>query len=116
MRYTGRRRSAPDPFFPSDQPAWLVVRDQRNFIVESVELAARCDLRAALTAARDVRVAQGWVADSIGGPCAFFFASRASTRVLIAIERRLPTKSRIRALRTLAFFKQYVEAHEKGNR
>jgi hypothetical protein len=46
-------------------------------------------LEAVLTAARDTRIAAGWVAEDIGSVWSYFFASRAAERVLVGIERLL---------------------------
>jgi hypothetical protein len=81
------RRSAPDPLAPIDAPAWLVVRDMCGRLLEVTELPPRADQRAILVAAREARIADGWVADEIGPHCAHFFASRAGERIVVGIER-----------------------------
>ena len=90
MRHTSRKRSSPDPLAPVNAPSWLVVRDRVGCVLESAELPARADLRAVLTAARDARIADGWLAEDIGPVCSFFFASRDGRRVLVGIERIPP--------------------------
>ncbi len=87
MRHTSRHRSAPNPLAPRNAPTWLVVRDRIGGVIESTELAAGEDLRARLSAARDAKLAAGWMAEDIGPRCAFFFASYGEERVLVAIER-----------------------------
>jgi hypothetical protein len=90
MRHTSRKRSSPDPLARAGAPTWLVVRNAVNAVLESTELVPETDLRAALTAARDARIAAGWLADEIGPACGFFFASRGSERVLVTVERKDP--------------------------
>ena len=51
------------------------------------ELPPRADQRAALVAEREARIAAGWRVTEIGPQCAFFFASRAGERIIVAIER-----------------------------
>jgi hypothetical protein len=90
MRHTSRKRSLPDPLAPVGAPTWIVVRDAVNTVIESTELAPETDLRVALTAAREARIAAGWTADDIGPACGFFFASRDGARVRVGIERAQP--------------------------
>jgi len=71
-------------------PTWIVSRNRAGFVLENAEIAPGTDLRAALTAAHDARVAAGWTADEIGPSCAFFFAARDGVRLMIAIERQPP--------------------------
>ena len=81
------RRAVPDPLAPIDAPTWLAVRDECSRLLELTELPPRTDQRAALVAARDARIVDGWQAGDIGPQCAFFFASRAGERVMVCIER-----------------------------
>lgn len=81
------RRAAPDPLASIDAPTWLVVRDSWSQLLEVTELPALADQRAILTAARATRIAEGWQADEVGPQCAFFFATRAGERIMVAIER-----------------------------
>lgn len=85
-----RRRSEPDPLFVTDKPTWLVTRNAVNQVLESVKLAPRADLRAILNAAREARIAEGWVADTIGRRCSFFFCTRGGIRLEVGIFRRDP--------------------------
>jgi hypothetical protein len=70
--------------------ALLVVRDRMSIVIEQPELAPTTHLRAALTAARNARIAAGWEAEDIGPRCAFFFASRDGECVLVGVERIPP--------------------------
>jgi hypothetical protein len=81
------RRSAPDPLASIDAPTWLVVRDMSGQLLEHNELPPRADQRAALVAARQARIADGWRADEIGSRCSQFFATRAGERMVVGIER-----------------------------
>lgn len=81
------RRSAPDPLAPIDAPTWLVVRDMCSQLLERNELPPLADQRAALVAAREARIVDGWLAEEIGPHCAHFFATRAGERIMTAIER-----------------------------
>ena len=72
MRHTSRKRSSPDPLASVGASTWLVVRGTVNAMIESTELAPETDLRAVLTAARDARIAAGWLADDIGPAWGFF--------------------------------------------
>ena len=81
------RRSAPDPLAPIDAPAWLVVRDMCGQLLAIAELPPRVNQRAALVAAREARIADGWQADEIGPRCAQFFAVRDGERIVVGIER-----------------------------
>lgn len=81
------RRSAPDPLAPLDAPTWLVVRDMCGQLLERVELPPRADQRAALVAAREARIADGWQTDEIGPRCSQFFTTRAGERIVVGIER-----------------------------
>jgi hypothetical protein len=96
MRHTSRKRSLPDPLAPVGAPIWLVVRDAVNTVIESTELAPETDLRVALTAAREARIAAGWTADDIGPACGFFFASRDGARVRVAVESTAPRSPLLR--------------------
>ena len=87
VRHGTRKRAAPDPLKIVNAVTWLVVRDALSRIIESTELAPLTELHAVLTVARDARIADGWTAEDIGPRCAFFFASRDGTRVLVGIER-----------------------------
>jgi hypothetical protein len=90
MRHTSRKRSSLAPLASIDAPAWLVVRDGINAVLESTELGPGTDLRGVLTAARDAQIAAGWLADDIGPACGFFFAGRNGARVRIGVERAPP--------------------------
>lgn len=81
------RRSAPDALAPIDAPTWLVARDMCGLLLERHELPPRADQRAALVAAREARIADGWRVDEIGPRCAQFFAVRAGERIMVGIER-----------------------------
>lgn len=81
------RRSTPDPLATSDAPTWLVVRDMCGQLLERAELPPREDQRAALFAAREARIADGWRADAIGPRSAHFFAMRSGERIVVGIER-----------------------------
>lgn len=85
-----RKRKLPEPFQPTSEPTWLVVRNQLSQVVESTALAPYTDLRAVLTAARQDRIAAGWAAEEIGQCCRFFFCTRESERLLVSIEARRP--------------------------
>jgi len=56
-------------------------------LLELTELPSGADQRAALVAAREARIADGWQADEIGPRCAQFFATRGGERVVVGIER-----------------------------
>ena len=90
MRHTSRKRSRYDPLRPLNEPTWLVVRSQTGFVLDSHKLAPGADLRAILMAARDTRIARGWMADDIGVCCSFFFSRLGSERVITGIERIPP--------------------------
>jgi hypothetical protein len=90
MRHTSRKRSSHDPLAKVNAPTWLVVRDRVNAVLSSAELAPGTDLRAALMAAREARIDEGWAAEDIGPACGFFFASREATRVRVGVEHTLP--------------------------
>jgi len=81
------RRSAPDPLAPIDASTWLAVRNMYSQLLELTELPPHADQRAALVAAREARIADGWQADEIGPRCAQFFAGRAGERIVVGIER-----------------------------
>lgn len=81
------RRSAPDPLAPIDDPTWLVVRDMCGQLLERTDLAPRTDQRAILAAAREARIAHGWLADEVGPRCSQFFATRGGERVVVGVER-----------------------------
>jgi len=68
----------------------LVVRDRLSQVVTSTPLEPYADLRAALTAAREARIAQGWECEDIGPCVAFFFCTREGVRHLVNIEARTP--------------------------
>lgn len=82
-----RRRAAVDPLAPINSPVWLVTRDMCGQLLEVTELLPLEDLRAALTAARNARAADGWQVDEIGVRCSQFFALRAGERIMVGIER-----------------------------
>jgi hypothetical protein len=84
------RRNRSDPLQALSQPTWLVVRNKHRQALEALELAAGADLRAILRAARNERIASGWVCDDIGQSCGFFFAVRAGERICVSIERYDP--------------------------
>ena len=54
------------------------------------ELEPHADLKAALTAARNARIAQQWECEAMGASAAFFFCTRAGVRYLVSIEARCP--------------------------
>jgi hypothetical protein len=80
------RRSAPDPLAPIDAPTWLAVRNMYSQLLELTELPPGADQRAALVAAREARIADGWQVDEIGPRCSQFFAARAGERIVVGIE------------------------------
>ena len=85
-----RRRSRPEPLKPRSEATWLVVRNRLSQVVESTPLEPYADLRAVLTAAREARIAEGWVCEDIGSCVAFFFCTREGVRHLVNIEARTP--------------------------
>jgi hypothetical protein len=85
-----RRRNPPEPFKPRCEPTWVVVRDRLSRVVEVAPLEPCADLKAALTAARCARIADGWDCEAIGRSAAFFFCTRAGVRHLVSIEARTP--------------------------
>lgn len=80
------RRSQNDPLKPVDRLRWLVTRNALRQPVSAVELAAGTDLRAVLTAARDVRVADGWITEVGRLKWAIFFCARDGVRLEVGIE------------------------------
>jgi hypothetical protein len=90
MRHATRRRSESDALNPTREPTWLVVRDEFRTVLESRALAPMADLRAALEAVREARIADGWDADAIGRRTAFFFCKREGKRLFTCVERRDP--------------------------
>jgi len=84
-----RRKTLPEALQPTNAPTWLVVRDSLNHLVESTQLAPGTDVRAALVAIRDKRIADGWSADEIGR-VSFFFCTKDSERQMVGIEYRQP--------------------------
>jgi hypothetical protein len=64
-------------------------------LVQHACLLLAVQLRAALTAAREARIAAGWLAEDIVPAFRFFFASRDGNRVRVAIER-MPPRNRLR--------------------
>jgi hypothetical protein len=93
MRHTGRRRTFVDPLLPP-APTWLVARDPTGRILEQRELAPGTDPKPVLTAAREVRIADGWTVGPMDPASSGFFCSRAGERVYVGIERvepQLPT-------------------------
>jgi hypothetical protein len=60
-----------------------VVRDRLSQVVESTPLEPDADLRGALTAAREARIAEGWACEEIGPCVAFFFCSRTGVREMV---------------------------------
>jgi hypothetical protein len=85
-----RKRNAPEPFKPRREPTWVVVRDRLSRVVQSAPLEPYADLKAALTAARSARIADGWNCEAIGRSAAFFFCTREGVRHLVSIEARTP--------------------------
>ncbi len=85
-----RRRSRPEPLKPRSEATWLVVRDRLSRVVTSTPLEPYADLRAALTAAREARIAEGWECEDIGSGVAFFFCTRGGVREMVSIEVRCP--------------------------
>jgi hypothetical protein len=79
-------RGVQDALNAVSEPRWLVVRDRLSHVVTWQALAPKADLRAAMSAERDRRVADGWHAEPIPRHCAFFFCDRAEERVCVAIE------------------------------
>ena len=67
-----------------------MVRDRLSQVVESTPLEPYADLRAALTAAREARMADGWECEDIGSCVAFFFCRRGGVREMVSIERCPP--------------------------
>jgi hypothetical protein len=65
-----RKRNPPEPFKPRRYPTWSVARDALSQVVPSTPLEPYGDLRAALMAARDARIADGWDCESVGRPWA----------------------------------------------
>ena len=59
-------------------------------VVTSRSLEPYADLRAALTAAREARMAEGWACEDIGSCVAFFFCTRGGVREMVIIERCPP--------------------------
>jgi len=58
-------------------------------VVTSRSLEPYADLRAALTAAREARIAEGWECEEIGS-CVAFFCTRGGVREMVIIERCPP--------------------------
>ena len=67
-----------------------MVRDRLSQVVTSRSLEPYADLRAALTAAREARMAEGWECEEIGSCVAFFFCTRGGVREMVTIERCPP--------------------------
>jgi hypothetical protein len=76
-----RRKGESDALNSVNEPRWLVVRDRLSQVVTCQALAPKVDLRAALSAERDRRVAQGWHADVSPRQCALYFCDRGEERV-----------------------------------
>lgn len=91
-----RKRGRHDPLKPITAEAWIVVRNRLSEVVESRHIEPCADLRAILVAARDERIAAGWVAEEIGDRLAFFFCCRAGERLLVSIELRKPAMPGVR--------------------
>jgi hypothetical protein len=85
-----RRRSSTDPLFVQDQPTWLVVKNALSQIIEYKELGPGANLREILNAARNARIADGWLADEIGRSCSFFFCVKDGVRLEVGIRRIHP--------------------------
>jgi hypothetical protein len=60
------------------EPTWVAVRDRLSQVMEVSPLAPYTDLKAALTAERSARIAEGWNCESLGPSVAFFFCTRAA--------------------------------------
>lgn len=85
-----RRRQNYDPLLPIPAVTWLVTQDKFRNVLEFRELAAGTDLRAVLTAEREKRIADGWVAPEIGPVSSTFFCTREGERIEVGIMRRDP--------------------------
>ena len=88
----GRRRSEPDPLAPTKEPTWLAVWGPFRDLLQSQPLEPYTDLRAALNAERDSRIAAGWKADPIGPRSGFFFCDKDRLRVMVIIQRVDPSR------------------------
>ena len=86
-----RRRNGPEALKPVDHPTWLTVRDAFGKLLESRELPAHADLKAALLIELGQRAADGWfVEDLPNDSFAGAFCSRNGIRVLVGISRQDP--------------------------
>lgn len=86
------RRSTTSPLAPTHDPTWLVVRNSSSDVIEITPLEPKADLRRALDAAREARIAAGWTVDPIGRSSSCFFCAKDGKRLMIGIERRDPAK------------------------
>jgi len=68
-----RRRNAPEPSKPRQDPTRLVVRNALSQVVEGTPLEAYADLQGVLAAARAGRGAYGWECERIGNLCDLCF-------------------------------------------
>jgi hypothetical protein len=85
-----RKRNPPEPFKPRRDRTWIVARDALSRVVASTPLEPNADLKAALMAARDARIADGWDCERVGPSVAFFFCTREGVRHQVGIEARTP--------------------------
>ena len=85
-----RKRNPPEPFKPTGNSTWLVVRNAHSEVLESTKLEPHADLHSALTAARAARTSSGWQCEAIGQRCRLFFCTRNGVRHLVSIEGREP--------------------------
>ena len=90
MLRTMRKRNRPEPLKPRPARTWVVVRDRFSQVVQITPLEPYADLKAALTAARSARMAEGWECEDVGPCVAFFFCRREDVRHLVSIEVRSP--------------------------
>jgi hypothetical protein len=87
-----RRRAFVDPLLPQPKATWLVVRDRTSVVLEAQELAPNIDLRLALAAARQARIAAGWACDEVGPAGSGFHCSKDAVRIYVGIERADPRR------------------------
>ena len=89
-----RRRSYEDPLTEIRHPTWLVgSRNMLGRLLEVTPLEPYADLRAIVNAAREKRIAEGWLCSELGRHNGDFFSERDGVRLLVSVRRVEPGKS-----------------------
>jgi len=81
-----QRKGIRDALAPVSEPRWLVTRDRYSVVLNRIPLRPGADLRGAMLAEHQRRVADGWVCEPIPRNCSFFFCERGLERLCVAIE------------------------------